>query len=342
MSWAWATTHLSGDRKRRAHTHAVDLDRNAGFQSATPARLYFPVIMDPIYGYQVVNVESAAQRPVQPSALDAEHDCAAQTVQVFGRGTLDVLEPGEPEVLAYLRNLDRGDGSSETVLCVANLSRFAQPASLDCRDTGNEPGEIAGLCAVSNYHGCSLLRWRWRLTRFLWLNCSPLIRSRNSFGQRSWKLAKSHRTRRCRPESTQPGLRRDCLAPTAWTVGRHAARLAEAERWFGAKSRTINRPCPGLGRASLRKLPRSAPVRMERDGRSHGDSAGAFLREIAYDGSPADVLPASARIQHRSRGRRDCIERSASVLTTMAFRWYSGLHDAIHQGRRSPVFAGVD
>ena len=54
--------------------------------------------------------------------------------QVFGRGTLRFLNPENRKILAYLRDLDRGDGSHETVLCVANLSRFAQPVSLDLAD----------------------------------------------------------------------------------------------------------------------------------------------------------------------------------------------------------------
>jgi maltose alpha-D-glucosyltransferase/alpha-amylase len=65
--------------------------------------------------------------------------------QVFGRGTVSFLNPANHKILAYLRDLDRGDGSHETVLCVANLSRFAQPVSLDLADhTGAEPVEMLG------------------------------------------------------------------------------------------------------------------------------------------------------------------------------------------------------
>ena len=65
--------------------------------------------------------------------------------QVFGRGTLTFLNPANRKILAYLRDLDRGDGFHETVLCVANLSRFAQPVSLDLSDyAGFEPVEMLG------------------------------------------------------------------------------------------------------------------------------------------------------------------------------------------------------
>ena len=102
-------------------------DRNAGFSKCDPARLYFPVVMDPIYGYQVVNVE--AQLSDQSSLLHWTRNMIAlrKLFQVFGRGTLTFLNPANRKILAYLRDLDRGDGSHETVLCVANLSRFAQP-----------------------------------------------------------------------------------------------------------------------------------------------------------------------------------------------------------------------
>ena len=120
-------------------------DRNAGFSKCDPARLYFPVVMDPIYGYQVVNVE--AQLSDQSSLLHWTRNMIAlrKLFQVFGRGTLTFLNPVNRKILAYLRDLDRGDGSHETVLCVANLSRFAQPVTLDLIGfTGMQPVEMLG------------------------------------------------------------------------------------------------------------------------------------------------------------------------------------------------------
>ncbi len=120
-------------------------DRNAGFSKCDPARLYFPVIMDPIYGYQVVNVE--AQLSDQSSLLHWTRNMIAlrKLFQVFGRGSLTFLNPSNRKILAYLRDLDLGDGSHETVLCVANLSRFAQPVELDLSGyAGLEPVEMLG------------------------------------------------------------------------------------------------------------------------------------------------------------------------------------------------------
>jgi maltose alpha-D-glucosyltransferase/alpha-amylase len=101
-------------------------DRNAGFSRAIPARLYSPVIMDPVFGYEAINVE--AQQSDQSSLLTWVRNMIAlrKLFRVFGRGTLEFLNPSNRKILAYLRKYD-----GEQVLCVANLSRFAQPVDLD-------------------------------------------------------------------------------------------------------------------------------------------------------------------------------------------------------------------
>ena len=134
-----------GDRNSVRTPMQWNSDRNAGFSKCDPARLFLPIIMDPIYGYQAINVE--AQLSDQSSLLHWTRNMIAlrKLFQVFGRGTLSFLNPANRKILAYLRDLDRGDGSHETVLCVANLSRFAQPVSLDLTDhKGAEPVEMLG------------------------------------------------------------------------------------------------------------------------------------------------------------------------------------------------------
>ena len=101
-------------------------DRNAGFSRAVPAKLYSPVVMDPIWGYTAINVE--AQQGDSSSLLNWMRNLIAlrKLFGVFGRGTLKFLQPTNRKVLAYLRE----DGDA-VVLCIANLSRFAQPVELD-------------------------------------------------------------------------------------------------------------------------------------------------------------------------------------------------------------------
>ncbi len=134
-----------GDRNGVRTPMQWNSDRNAGFSKCDPARLYFPVVMDPIYGYQTVNVEM--QLSDQSSLLHWTRNMIAlrKLFQVFGRGTLEFLHPANRKILAYLRQRKREDGTVETVLCVANLSRFAQPVDLDLSGyAGMVPVEMLG------------------------------------------------------------------------------------------------------------------------------------------------------------------------------------------------------
>ncbi len=115
-------------------------DRNAGFSRADPARLYLPPIMDPIYGFDSVNVE--AQQRSASSLLNWMKRMVSvrQQYKAFGRGTLTLLYPGNRKILAYLREYD-----GEHALCVANLSRQAQAVELDlARFKGRVPVELIG------------------------------------------------------------------------------------------------------------------------------------------------------------------------------------------------------
>jgi maltose alpha-D-glucosyltransferase/alpha-amylase len=118
-------------------------DRNAGFSRADPQRLYLPPIMDPLYGYEAVNVE--AQERDSGSQLNWLKRMLAirKESRAFGRGRLSFLRPGNRKILAYLREL--GD---EAILCVANLSRSAQPVELDLKKyKGRVPVELLGRTA---------------------------------------------------------------------------------------------------------------------------------------------------------------------------------------------------
>src|ERR1700723_1935831 len=162
-----------GDRNGVRTPMQWNSDRNAGFSRCDPARLYFPVVMDPIYGYQVINVE--AQLSDQSSLLHWTRNMIAlrKLFQVFGRGSLTFLNPPNRKILAYLRELDRGEGFRETVLCVANLSRFAQPVTLDLANyAGYMPVEMLGYVSFPE-----ITREPYPLTlapySFLWLELQP-------------------------------------------------------------------------------------------------------------------------------------------------------------------------
>ena len=99
---------------------------NAGFSGADPERLYSPLISNPVYGYQAINVES--QKRVPHSLLNWMKSLIAvrKSTKVFSRGSLEFLRPSNHRVLAYVRQLD-----AEKILVVNNLSHSAQAVELD-------------------------------------------------------------------------------------------------------------------------------------------------------------------------------------------------------------------
>ncbi|HET9395174.1 MAG TPA: alpha-glucosidase C-terminal domain-containing protein, partial [Nitrospiraceae bacterium] len=115
-------------------------DRNAGFSRADPQQLFLPPIMDPIYGYQAVNVE--AQTRDRSSLLNWMKRMlqVRKSSQAFGRGTLRFIRPGNRKVLCYVREY-----GEDQILCVVNLARTAQPVELNLSEfKGSVPIELTG------------------------------------------------------------------------------------------------------------------------------------------------------------------------------------------------------
>ena len=118
-------------------------DRNAGFSRADPQRLFLPPIMDPVYGYEAVNVEAQARDPSSLLNWMRRMLAVRKSSKAFGRGRLSFLSPGNRKILAYLREY-----GGETILCVANLGRSAQPVELDLAAyRGRVPVEMMGRTA---------------------------------------------------------------------------------------------------------------------------------------------------------------------------------------------------
>ncbi len=115
-------------------------DRNGGFSRADFAQLYAPPLMDPVYGFQAVNIEAQLRTPTSMLrwlhrfiALRKEHP-------VFGFGTYEPIEPSNPRIFAHLRRFE-----DDLVLCVHNLARSAQAVELDLREyQGRYPVELFG------------------------------------------------------------------------------------------------------------------------------------------------------------------------------------------------------
>ena len=115
-------------------------DRNGGFSRCDPARLYLPIIMDPVYGYEAVNVEAQSRSLASLLSWTKRLISVRKSSKVFGRGSLSFIRPANRSVLVYVRQYE-----SEVVLCVANLSRSAQAAEIDLAPwRGRVPFELLG------------------------------------------------------------------------------------------------------------------------------------------------------------------------------------------------------
>ncbi len=115
-------------------------DRNGGFSRCDPAELTLPAIMDPLYGFQAINVEAQSRDP--HSLLNWVKRMLGVRRQhiAFGRGSLRFLRPLNRKVLAYLREYE-----GDTILCVANTAHTAQAAELDLSEfAGWTPLELSG------------------------------------------------------------------------------------------------------------------------------------------------------------------------------------------------------
>ena len=127
-----------GDRNGVRTPMQWSADRNAGFSESDGAALYFPVINDPPYGYQVVNVD--AQERTTSSLLKWVRAIVELRgrYRAFGRGSFEPLQPNNRRVLAFVRRHE-----DEVILCVNNLARHAQYAELDLSEfNGWSPMEL--------------------------------------------------------------------------------------------------------------------------------------------------------------------------------------------------------
>ncbi len=101
-------------------------DRNGGFSRADFARLYLPPLMDPVFGFQAVNVEAQLRTPTSLLRWVHRYIALRKEHPVFALGTYESLRTENERILAHIRRYER-----EIVVCAHNLSRSPQPAELD-------------------------------------------------------------------------------------------------------------------------------------------------------------------------------------------------------------------
>jgi maltose alpha-D-glucosyltransferase/alpha-amylase len=115
-------------------------DRNAGFSRADPARLFAPPVMDPVYGYQAINVEAQERSPSSLLNWMRRMLTLRRQHPTLGRGTFEPVATDNRRILAYLR-----EDATQQILVVANMARTVQPVHLDLqRFRGRHPVELIG------------------------------------------------------------------------------------------------------------------------------------------------------------------------------------------------------
>ncbi len=116
-------------------------DRNAGFSSANPQRLFLPVIVDPAFHYTTRNVENDLASPSSFLWWMRRVIQIRNRHPAFGRGTLRLIRGNNPHVVGFVR-----EHESESILVVANFSRYAQGVDLDLSPwVGHQPEELFGM-----------------------------------------------------------------------------------------------------------------------------------------------------------------------------------------------------
>ncbi|HKK07788.1 MAG TPA: maltose alpha-D-glucosyltransferase, partial [Gemmatimonadota bacterium] len=216
-------------------------DRNAGFSEANPQRLYLPVITDPEYRYEAVNVESQIRNPSSLLWWVRRQVGMRRRHRAFGRGDLVPVEPENPKVLSFVRS-----HQDEVILVVANLSRFVQRAELELGAwEGRRPRELFGHTAFPEI-GSGPYTVTLAPHAFYWFRLEP---TREELGTEPGPEGGETEVRVAGRLASPPGE----PVPSAPDFGallrgggRSAfepplARFLAVRRWFGAKERRIRR-----------------------------------------------------------------------------------------------------
>ena len=292
-------------------------DRNGGFSRADPSRLVLPPIMDPLYGYEAVNVE--AQSADQHSLLNWMRRAIAvrRQHQAFGRGAFRLLYPKNRKVLAYLRELD-----GRSILCVANLARTPQAVELDLSEfAGRVPIELDGGSVFPPIGQLSYL-----LTLppfgFYWFVLAE--------EEAGWPTAHTPAPEPM-PEYQTIVLRgrlADGLVAGRGTAERDILpQYLAKRRWFALKDQTIR----AVRLASLAVLPQSDNemllAEIETDTQT-GTARWLLPLAIAWDDRPTGPLPTQLALARVRRGARVGLLTDGFALPELAQAIMTGLRDA--------------
>jgi len=265
-----------GDRNGVRTPMQWSADRNAGFSRANPQKLYLPVVIDPEYHYETINVEAQQNNPHSLLWWMKRLIGLRKRYKAFSRGKLEFLHPDNRKILAFLRIY--GD---EHILVVANLSRFVQYVELDLsRYRGSTPVELFGSTAFPR-----IGRLPYLLTlgphSFYWFVLTPRSVTETSGAPPV--------QRKLIPEIAVPGGWEEVFERRADDLEAVIPSYIERSRWFESRPRTIKT-------ASLReffRLPTEPPACLAVFDVEYGDGeSAAYMLPIAraVDQLAADLI----------------------------------------------------
>ena len=268
-----------GDRNAVRTPMQWNSDRNAGFSAANPQRLYLPVIIDPEYHSQAVNVEAQQENPNSLLWWMKRLIALRQRYKAFGSGTLEVLRPDNRKVFAFIRRFE-----DERILVVVNLSRNVQCVELDLSEfRGRHPGRAVRQLGVPLRRRPAVLHHAGsaRLLLVLAREQSPMS------------------PRPSRPSFEVPGEWDELFARSgpARVRGLPARPTSPQRRWFVQKARTITAATRGRLRAAAPGRPerRSEPVRIARSSCRSSWITAAPSATRCRSPSPRATRPRSSR-----------------------------------------------
>ena len=282
-------------------------DRNAGFSRANPQRLYLPVILDPEYHYEATNVEAQLGNPHSLLWWTRRLLALRKRYRAFGRGSLELLNPDNHRVLAFVRRYE-----GEQILVIANLSRFVQHVELDLASyAGTEPRELFGgnllprlgerpMPLTLGPHG-----FYW-----LFLEAPQPLHLSSAAAERPVLVVEGSWESCCRGDGRE---QLEAALPE----------ILPGRRWFGGKARAV------------RALRIDAAIPLGDGARGANRPLLLLLRVEQTDGEPDTyALPVAFAAGHR--GEKLAAERPDAVLARLEVRGKGGagesgvLYDAMH------------
>ncbi len=200
-------------------------DRNAGFSAANPQKLYLPVIIDPEYKYESVNVETQEQNSSSLLWWMRRIINMRKRYKAFGRGSIKFLNPANSKVLAFIRSYE-----DENILVIANLSRFPEAVELDLKEfTGYTPMEVFSKNKFPNIKDEDYL-FTVGGHGYYWFELQPQAVSVNRSRDLQRTAMQIPALRNPLPQEAIRQLESRVLPP-----------YIQERRWFGGKARTIQR-----------------------------------------------------------------------------------------------------